>query len=73
MEQHEVERIEKYALTNPEIKALWEEHQLFEKQLEKLESKTFLTPSEEQELKRLKIEKLDGKTRLLALLDACPK
>ncbi len=72
MEQHEVERIEKYAANNPEIKNLWEEHQLFEKQIEKLEAKSYLTPAEDQELKRLKKEKLDGKTKLLALLDACP-
>ncbi|HEU6437400.1 MAG TPA: DUF465 domain-containing protein, partial [Nitratidesulfovibrio sp.] len=55
--------IEKYAATDPELKALWDEHILFEKQLEKIESKSFLTPAEEKVAKELKKQKLDGKTR----------
>ena len=43
--------IEKYAATDPELKALLDEHILFEKQLEKIESKSFLTPAEEKQAK----------------------
>lgn len=63
MEEHDLKRLEKYAPTDPELKALWEEHMLYEKQIEKLESKPYLTPAEDQELKALKKQKLDGKTR----------
>ena len=69
MEQNDVMLIEKYAENDPDLKALWEDHVLFEKQVEKLESRPYRTPAEEQSLKQLKKQKLDGKTRLEALLD----
>lgn len=69
MEQHELRMVEKYAAQDAELKALWEGHVLFEKQLAKLESKAFLTPAEEKTVKELKKQKLDGKTRLLSMLD----
>ena len=69
MEAHEVELLEKHAANDPELKALWDEHLLFEKQVEKLESKPYRTPVETQSLKQLKKQKLDGKTRLMTLLD----
>jgi uncharacterized protein YdcH (DUF465 family) len=68
MDQQEMELLEKHMPNDPELKALWEEHILYEKQLEKLTSKSFRTPSEEVALKQLKKQKLDGKTRLMALL-----
>lgn len=73
MEEHDLKRLEKYAPTDPELKTLWEEHMLYEKQIEKLESKPFLTPAEDQEMKALKKQKLDGKTRLHAMLDQYEK
>ena len=69
MEAQELELLEKYASTDPELKSLWEEHMLYEKQLEKLEAKPFKTPAEEQEAKALKKQKLDGKTPLHVMLD----
>lgn len=66
MEQQELRLVEKYAPQDAELKALWDDHVLFEKQLAKLESKAFLTPAEEKSVKELKKQKLDGKTRLLA-------
>ncbi len=69
MEQHELLLLKKYAAVNPELKDLWEEHILYEKQIEKLESKAYRTPMEEQTLKHLKKQKLEGKTRLHAILD----
>ena len=68
MEKRELELLEKLAPTHPDLKSLWDDHILFEKQLEKLESKKFLTPTEEQQVRQTKKQKLDGKTKLVALL-----
>ena len=70
MEQRELLLLEKYASVNPELKALWEDHILYEKQVEKLENKVYRTPMEEQTLKQLKKQKLEGKTRMHAILDS---
>ena len=71
MQAEEVQRlVEKYAAADPEVKALWEEHVLFKKQIEKFESKPALTPAEDQEMKRIKKEKLEGKTKLYAKLES---
>ncbi|SDN32933.1 hypothetical protein SAMN04488516_101416 [Desulfonauticus submarinus] len=69
MEQYELELIAKYSDKDPELKSLWEDHLEYEKKLEKFESKPFLTPEEELEVKELKKMKLAGKTKLLALLN----
>lgn len=69
MDKNELQLLEKLAPAHPDLQALWDEHVLYEKQLEKLESKSFRTPQEEQQVKELKKQKLDGKTRLVALLD----
>ena len=69
MDKNELQLLEKLAQAHPDLQALWDEHVLYEKQLEKLESKAFRTPQEEQQVKELKKQKLDGKTRLVALLD----
>jgi uncharacterized protein YdcH (DUF465 family) len=68
MEKKEYELLETLAPEHPELKALWDDHILYEKQLEKLESKTYRTPAEEQQMRQLKKQKLDGKTRLVALI-----
>ncbi len=69
MEQRDLLLVEKYAATHPELKELWEDHILYEKQVEKLEARTYRSPTEEQTLKQLKKQKLEGKTRLHDLLD----
>ena len=69
MDEKEMQLLEKYINQDEEIKRLWEEHQLFEKQLEKLESKSFLTPAEEQHKREIKKQKLGGKTKLVNLLN----
>ena len=69
MEPYEVELLEKYAKNDPELQSLWDEHLLYEKQIEKLETKPYRTPAEAQTLKQLKKQKLDGKTRFMAILD----
>ena len=69
MDQNELQLLEKFAPQDEELKRLWGEHQLFEKQLEKLEKKSYLTPAEEQQVRELKKQKLEGKTKLVSLLD----
>lgn len=73
MDQHELDLIEKYAPTHPELKSLWDDHLIYEKQLEKLESKRILTPQEQQSLKVLKKQKLEGKTKLMHIIDTLQK
>lgn len=69
MEQQDLQLVEKFASQDAELKSLWDEHILFEKQLEKLEGKSYLNPAEEKSVKELKKQKLDGKTRIHAILD----
>ena len=69
MEKRDSDLLEELMGTHPELTSLWEEHVLYEKQIAKLESKPFLTPSEDISLKQLKKQKLEGKTRLYDLLD----
>ena len=73
MDQHEIDLLEKYAAKDPELKSLWDDHVLYEKQVEKLEGKGFRTPTEEQTLKQLKKQKLENKTQLMDLLDRLKK
>jgi len=61
--------IEKYAVEDSELRALWQHHLDYEKMIVKLESKPFLSPAIELEIKELKKKKLAGKTKLQALLD----
>ncbi|MDE7240893.1 DUF465 domain-containing protein [Desulfovibrio sp.] len=73
MDQHELDLLEKYAAKDPELKSLWDDHVLYEKQVEKLESKSYRTPTEEQTLKQLKKQKLENKTQLMDMLDRLKK
>ena len=69
MEQHEIDMINRYMETDAELKKLWEEHLDFEKKIQELESKRYLTPVEQAEIKRLKKDKLTGKTKIQYILD----
>lgn len=69
MDKHEQQLLEKLAPGHSDLQALWDEHILYEKQLEKLEGKAYRTPQEEQQMRELKKQKLDGKTKLVDLLD----
>lgn len=73
MDQHELELLEKYAPKDSDLKSLWDDHVLYEKQVEKLEGKGFLTPTEQQTLKQLKKQKLENKTQLMDRLDQLRK
>ncbi len=69
MEAKDLDLIEQYGAEDVELKALWDQHMVYEKMLDKLESKTYLSPTETQEMKELKKKKLAGKTKLQGLLD----
>ncbi len=73
MEERDAKIVEQYGESDPELRALWDEHMLFERQLAKFKDKAFLTPAEEQEMKLLKKQKLEGKTKLAAALDKYKK
>ena len=69
MDQRELDLIAKLADAHPDVKSLWDEHVLFKKQLEKLESKPYRTPAEDMQVKQLKKQKLEAKTKLVAILE----
>ena len=69
MEKRELELLERLAPDHPDLKSLWDDHILFNKQLEKLENKTYLTPDEQTQVRQIKKQKLEGKTKLVALVN----
>ena len=69
MEQRDLELLEEYSAQDAELKTLWEEHLLYEKQLEKLEKKPYLQPNEQKLVKEIKKKKLTGKTKIQGILD----
>lgn len=69
MEVRDVELLEKHLPHDENLKALWDEHILFEKQLDRLERKPILTSQEKVSLRELKKQKLDGKTKIQIMLD----
>jgi uncharacterized protein YdcH (DUF465 family) len=68
MDKRDIDLIEQHIGDDGELKVLWDEHLEFERQLEKLESKSFRTPAEDTEMKELKKKKLAGKTKLETVL-----
>ena len=73
MEKTELAMLEQLAPEHPDLQALWDEHILYEKQLEKLESKSFRTPAEDQQMRQIKKQKLDGKTKMVTLVNQYSK
>lgn len=69
MEARDLDLIKQHEAEDPQLKALWDQHMVYEKMLDKLESKNYLSPTELQEVKELKKKKLAGKTQLQGLLD----
>lgn len=68
MEQYDLELIARHGEQDEELKALWEEHVRYEKQIDKFSTKPFLTPEEGLDMKELKKLKLAGKTKIQELL-----
>jgi hypothetical protein len=53
---------------SPRFRLLYEEHNLLEKELQKLDQKTYLTPDEELERKKVQKLKLAGKDEMERIL-----
>lgn len=68
MEPTDLELIGKLVPQNAELKKLMEEHQKLELELERLQARRYLTPSEEIEKKRIQKLKLVGRDRIEAIL-----
>lgn len=69
MEARDIELIEKLQEEDGEVKALYDQHLQYEQLLNQLESKSYLSSAEEQEVKEIKKKKLAGKTKLQAILE----
>ncbi|MBI2343614.1 MAG: YdcH family protein [Deltaproteobacteria bacterium] len=69
MEKTDLELIARYKGEDGELASLWEEHLAFERQLEKLERKPFLSPEEQLERNELKKRKLAGRDQIEQRLD----
>lgn len=68
MEKRDLELIEKYIEVDPELKRYMMEHEEFEKKLEELNQRIYLTPEEEVERKKIQKLKLAGRDRIEAIL-----
>ncbi|GAB7022947.1 hypothetical protein [Salidesulfovibrio brasiliensis] len=69
MEARDIELVEKLQEEDGEVKALYDQHLQYEQLLNQLESKSYLSSAEEQEVKEIKKKKLAGKTKLQAILE----
>lgn len=68
MEKRDLELIKKYIDVDPELKRYMKEHEEFEKKLEELNRRIYLTPEEEVERKKIQKLKLAGRDRIEAIL-----
>jgi len=68
MEKYDEELISRWIDNDPELKKYVEEHREFERRLEELERKPYLTTTEETDRKKLKKLKLRGKDQIEAIL-----
>lgn len=65
--------IEELLPQDEELRRLVEEHQAFERELERFAGKRYLTPAEELEKKRIQKLKLAGKDRIESILSSYRK
>ena len=68
MEERDKNLIEEQSKHDEELKKFVEEHILFEKQLDELNEKVYLTPDEEMKQKQLKKLKLAGRDKIEMIL-----
>lgn len=68
MEKKDLEIIQKYIDVDPELKRYMEEHEEFERKLEEMNQRIYLTPEEEVERKKIQKLKLAGRDRIEAIL-----
>lgn len=68
MERRDLDLIQKYISVDPELKRYMEEHEEFERKLEEMNRRLYLTPEEEMERKKIQKLKLAGRDRIEAIL-----
>ena len=68
MAENDMDLIQRLSEENPRFRKLHEEHILFEKQLQELDDRTYLTPDEDLERKKIQKLKLAGKDEMESIL-----
>ncbi|HIC91765.1 MAG TPA: DUF465 domain-containing protein [Syntrophaceae bacterium] len=68
MEKRDEELIHRLMENDPILRKYWEEHLLFEEQLEAFNKRIYLTPEEELEKKRIQKLKLAGRDKIEEIL-----
>ena len=68
MAENDMDLIQRLSEENPRFRKLHEEHLLFEKQLQELDERTYLTPDEDLERKKIQKLKLAGKDEMEIIL-----
>jgi uncharacterized protein YdcH (DUF465 family) len=68
METRDLDLIADWKDKDPELKALWGEHLQLEEELEKFNTRVYLTTQEEIQQKALKKRKLQGRTQIERIL-----
>lgn len=64
MEQIDKAKLEQLVSENPRFRKLYEEHELFEKELQQLDGRPHLTPEDEMQRKKIQKLKLAGKDEM---------
>ncbi|PLX80309.1 MAG: DUF465 domain-containing protein [Desulfuromonas sp.] len=70
MQEQDMTLVEQLCNENPRFRKLYEEHSIFEKQLNALDQKSLLSPEEEIERKKVQKLKLVGKDEMESILRA---
>jgi len=68
MTEQDFTMVQKLCDENPRFRKLFEEHAIFERQLNDLDQKSFLTPDQEVERKKVQKLKLAGKDEMESIL-----
>ena len=68
MAENDMDLIQRLSEENPRFRKLHEQHLLFEKQLQDLDERNYLTPEEDLERKKIQKLKLAGKDEMETIL-----
>jgi len=68
MEHKDLELIKKFSTTDQVLAELFQQHQKFERELEDLDNKSYLTVTEQMKRAEIKKKKLAGKDRIEMIL-----
>ncbi len=68
MAENDMDLVQRLSEENPRFRKLHEQHLLFEKQLQELDDRNYLTPEEDLERKKIQKLKLAGKDEMEDIL-----